>query len=69
MLHELAKRDSSVELSRRTDADEKLSVTYRTRLFDVIEEGYIIVETPPRAVQDKSFGNGGRHRPAADVQQ
>lgn len=58
MLQTLAKRDGSVELSRRMQGDEELSVNYRTRLFEVLEDGNIIVETPKRAVQDKSFGNG-----------
>lgn len=58
MLSRLAKRDASVELSRRSAQDESPTVSYRTRLFGVEQDGRIIVERPRQAVSDKSFGKG-----------
>lgn len=58
MLSQLAKRDASVELSRRSADDQVPAVSYRTRLFGVERDGRIIVERPRQAVSDKSFGRG-----------
>ena len=58
MLGKLALRDASVELSRRSAEDDAPTLSYRTRLFGVDEDGCIIVERPGQVVVDKSFGNG-----------
>lgn len=54
----LAQRDGSVELMKYSNDPDTLSVTYRTRLFDVRSDGSIIVERPGQAVIDKAFANG-----------
>ncbi|MBX2850470.1 MAG: PilZ domain-containing protein [Phycisphaeraceae bacterium] len=58
MLKRLAERDGSVELSRGVSNDQAAVITYRSRAFEVLEDGCIIVETPRQAVQDKSFKVG-----------
>jgi len=58
MLTRLAERDAPVELSRRSAEDDAPAIAYRTRLFDVTENGGIIVERPAQAVRDRSFGVG-----------
>jgi len=58
MLNELAQRDGSVELSRKDGSSDAPPIVYRSRLFEVTPDGCIILETPKRVVQDKSFGNG-----------
>ena len=58
MLGILAERDAPVELSRQESGSKAPPLVYKTRLFMVLEDGSIVVETPQRAVRDKSFGNG-----------
>lgn len=47
MLHLLAERDAPVELSRRTDGDDASPFIGRSRLFEVQQDGCIVVERPP----------------------
>lgn len=58
MLHRLADRDGSVELSRGVSSDHSAVITYRSRVFEVQDDGSIIVEMPRQAVQDKAFKVG-----------
>ena len=58
MLATLTERDAPVELSRRSSNDEGPPVVYRSRLFEVAQDGAIIVERPSQAVYDKAFGPG-----------
>lgn len=58
MLHRLAARDGSVELSRGVVNGDVAIITYRSRVFEVLEDGCIIVEIPGQALQDKSFRIG-----------
>ncbi len=53
MLKMLAWRDAPVELSRRGAQDEGPPIVYRSRLFEVEEDGAIIVERPGQAVGDQ----------------
>ena len=55
MLHHLAERDGAVELSRGISSNDSVPIIYRSRVFEVMEDGCIIVETPRQAVQDKAF--------------
>lgn len=55
MLKRLADRDGSVELSRGVSQEDTPVVTYRARVFEILGNGCIIVETPKQAVQDKAF--------------
>ena len=58
MLHHLAERDGSAELSRGVSNDDSVPIIYRSRVFEVMDDGCIIVETPHQAVQHKSFRTG-----------
>ncbi|MEO0475149.1 MAG: PilZ domain-containing protein [Planctomycetota bacterium] len=58
MLGHLAARDGSVELSRGVSNDQATPIIYRSRVFEVMEDGCIIVEIPRQAVQDKAFRVG-----------
>lgn len=58
MLKRLAERDGSVELSRGVSGDDTAVIMYRSRVFEVLEDGCIIVETPRQAVMDRSFRVG-----------
>ena len=58
MLKRLASRDGSVELSRGVSNDQSTVIVYRSRVFDVLDDGCIIVEMPRQALQDKSFKVG-----------
>lgn len=55
MLNRLAARDGSVELSRGVSNDQSALIMYRSRVFKVMQDGCIIVETPRQAVQDKAL--------------
>ena len=58
MLKAIEGRDAPVELSRRSAEDDGPPVIYRSRLFEVEEDGSIIVERPAQVIYDKSFGPG-----------
>lgn len=58
MLDRLASRDGSVELSRGVGNDKSTAIMYRGRVFKIMQDGCIIVETPRQAVQDKAFRIG-----------
>ncbi|MEM9345646.1 MAG: PilZ domain-containing protein [Planctomycetota bacterium] len=58
MLKRLASRDGSVELSRGVSNDDAAIIMYRSRVFEILEGGCIIVETPKQAVFDRSFRVG-----------
>ena len=58
MLNRLAERDGSVELSRGVVNDQSAVITYRSRVFNILDDGCIIVETPRQAMLDKSFRVG-----------
>lgn len=55
MLNRLASRDGSVELSRGVAGDTSAPIVYRSRMFKIMPDGCIIVETPRQAMQDKIF--------------
>ena len=59
MLQRLADRDGAVELSRRCNDDHCAAIVYRSRVFEVMADGCIVVEVPRQAVRDASFGIGG----------
>lgn len=58
MLHDLAARDGAVELSRGVSNHDAVPIIYRSRAFEVMEDGCIIVETPHQAAQDRAFRVG-----------
>lgn len=58
MLNMLAVRDAPVELSRRNAQDDTPPIVYRSRLFEVTEEGHIVVERPSQVVIDKTMSDG-----------
>lgn len=58
MLTDIAARNAPAELSRGDSNNVEATVTYRSRIFEILEDECIIVETPRQAVVDRSFGNG-----------
>ena len=58
MLKRLAERDGSVELSRGARNDDAAPILYRSRVFEVMDDGCIIVETPKQAVSDRALRVG-----------
>jgi c-di-GMP-binding flagellar brake protein YcgR len=58
MLSYLASRDGSVELSRRVGGHDEATMVYRSRVFEVRDDGCIIVEVPSQATRDKAFRVG-----------
>lgn len=58
MLNNIAAHNAPAELTRGDSTNVETMVTYRSRVFEVLEDGCIIVETPRQAVLDHSFGNG-----------
>lgn len=58
MLKRLAQRDGAVELSRGANNDDTAPILYRSRVFEIMEDGCIIVETPKQAVYDRALRVG-----------
>jgi len=58
MLNRLAERDGAVELSRGVRGDSEAVVVYRSRVFEVMADGCIIVEIPRQAMHDRTFRVG-----------
>lgn len=58
MLNRLAERDGSIELSRGVSNDDTAVVIYRSRVFEIMPDGCIIVEKPIHLVQDHSLKIG-----------
>ena len=58
MLNNIAAHNAPAELSRGDSTNVESMVAYRSRVFEILEDGCIIVETPRQAVFDHSFGNG-----------
>lgn len=58
MLRHLAERDGSVELSRGVRSDDAAPILYRSRVFEIMDDGCIIVETPQQAVADRALRAG-----------
>jgi|GEM_PF-2385669 len=57
MLIDIAAHNAPAEISRGNSSDINAAVTYRSRVFEVLDDGCIIVGTPRQAVIDRSFGN------------
>ena len=58
MLTQLAQRDGSVELSRGVSNDDAPVIHYRSRLFEVKQDGSIIVEMPRPSPDGQSLNVG-----------